>query len=376
MRRPRTDLRSARGTAFAAALAWSAASCAPAREEPEPARAPFTAVTQSAGPDSSAGHARLPAPASYFRDVGAGLPEQTLTLRADGIFLTRLRSIESGLEKREHDWGRWKISDDGGRLMLYGSGDEPAQFAIEGPEVLLPLGAGGRATAESEAGRLRRAGLYDPIRDVLLLTGEVVYAPDAAVFTECLTQHPFPVAMELDYPSLEAAYLEDRESPGARLLVSLEGHLEERPHPEGTATTEVLIVDRFERTLPGQRCAPPRRYDASLRDTYWRLAAAYGRSITAVKGAPEPHMVLSSEVTRVHGHLGCNRFSATYSHGGSSLSFRAVAATRMACPDAMETEAAFARVLEETNSYRIEGETLYLHADDDDIARFVAVRLP
>ena len=81
-----------------------------------------------------------------------------------------------------------------------------------------------------------------------------VYLADAALFTECETGRRYPVAFEGDSVTLERAYLEMRRQPGEEVLVSLEGHIAERPAMEGNQSEESLIVKRFIGLWPGETC--------------------------------------------------------------------------------------------------------------------------
>jgi hypothetical protein len=73
-------------------------------------------------------------------------------------------------------------------------------------------------------------------------------------FTECTTGTRFPVAgpASLD---LERAYLAARSRPGEPLLVTLDGRLGPAPATEGDSEEEAVIVERFDRAWPGERCA-------------------------------------------------------------------------------------------------------------------------
>ena len=53
--------------------------------------------------------------------------------------------------------------------------------------------------------------------------------------------------------ALERAYAVHRSQPAAPLAVSLAGHLETAPGPDG-GSVEMLVVDRIDRALPGQDC--------------------------------------------------------------------------------------------------------------------------
>lgn len=103
--------------------------------------------------------------------------------------------------------------------------------------------------------------------------------------------------------------------------------------------------------LAGLHAVPALAHAEKLAGGEWVLAGKSG------KAAP----YLRFEGGRVAGSGGCNRFGASYTQSGDSLSFSPVAATRMACKGApMTTEHAFFDMLGRVKAMRIEGDTLSL----------------
>ncbi|RMH65971.1 MAG: META domain-containing protein [Cyanobacteria bacterium J003] len=72
------------------------------------------------------------------------------------------------------------------------------------------------------------------------------------------------------------------------------------------------------------------------------------------------------------GFSGCNNFTSGYSVNAQQLRFSAVATTRRACmgPWAQRIEMSFLQSLEQTNRYRIEGNTLTFYDGDRPLAMF------
>lgn len=216
---------------------------------------------------------------------------------------------------------------------------------------------GARAGAAPEAGAQAaeaRASEAGPA-EVRAFRGMMAYMADAASFTACEGGAFFPIAAEGAYLELERAYLAAQGSPGAPVLVEVEGAAPLRPGPDGGAAP-ALLVARVLGVYPGQGCdaapSPP------LEGTEW-----VGVS---VDGAPLPEGVeatlhLAPEERRVSGSGGCNRFSGAYELAGGRLTFGTLAATRRACPGpAMDAEAAFLAALGRAGSYRLEGDRLEL----------------
>lgn len=97
-----------------------------------------------------------------------------------------------------------------------------------------------------------------------------------------------------------------------------------------------------------------------LQGTGWVLATLPGHRVLGT-GA-----TLRFEAERASGSDGCNRFTATYTSGGSSLQFGPrTAATQMACPDPVAAQAmVFMNALSKTRHYRVEAGQLQLLGED------------
>lgn len=86
------------------------------------------------------------------------------------------------------------------------------------------------------------------------LQGEYFYMADAATFTECLTGRRMPVAMEGQSVALERAYLAAGGAQQGPMLASIEGRIEPRTPMEGEGLQPTIVVERFVRLSPGERC--------------------------------------------------------------------------------------------------------------------------
>ena len=119
---------------------------------------------------------------------------------------------------------------------------------------------------------------------------------------------------------------------------------------------------------------PPAASPATaLTGTHWTLTQLNGEPVKAKPGH-EAWIELNADTKRLAGSGGCNRLMGPYELDGSSLRFRQVASTMMACPgDSMPREQSFVKALGATTSYRIRGTTLQLRGDDDTVlARLTA----
>lgn len=71
-------------------------------------------------------------------------------------------------------------------------------------------------------------------------------------------------------------------------------------------------------------------------------------------------MILRPQSGQIGGYAGCDTLAGRYELSGNNLSFPGVASTMMACPQRMETEAAFLAALRGVKRWRIGGEQLEL----------------
>lgn len=126
-------------------------------------------------------------------------------------------------------------------------------------------------------------------------------------------------------------------------------------------------------TKPTQETAT--RPDAPLRNTRWVPREIAGQPVAIPENTTEPYLLLRPE-GNAEGNAGCNRFRGEATvEGTNNLRFGPLMTTRMACP-ALATETAFSHALEQTQHYRISGDTLRLYdASNGLLTRLEAVYL-
>lgn len=91
--------------------------------------------------------------------------------------------------------------------------------------------------------------------DSAALVGLFTYLADAAAFRPCSGAGPYPVAMEGAYIDVERAYSAlALPTPGAPVLVRLEGELADRPAVDRPGQAQTLVVRRFIEIVPGATC--------------------------------------------------------------------------------------------------------------------------
>lgn len=101
--------------------------------------------------------------------------------------------------------------------------------------------------------------------------------------------------------------------------------------------------------------------DATLSNTYWKLIRLGDTRVPTAPGQREISLNLRTQPDpAVSGFSGCNRFMGSYTLNDSSLSFGALASTRMACGAAMETEREFLDALGKVRHWAISSQRLNL----------------
>jgi copper homeostasis protein (lipoprotein) len=280
-----------------------------------------------------------------------------IDLFGNGAYQRRMTYLRSGRDESFYQLGRWSLSSDRSTLTLV-SGSERTLWRIVDHGTLRKLDMAGRPIDSRLPYDLTRGQLTNPIELRGTLSGMFRYMADAARFRECRSGIEWPVATSDDYRALEHAYTGARTAPGAELLVSVEGRIEQRPKTEGHGAQPTLVIERFLRVGPGTRCGDGGP-DAALEDSRWRLVSLGGRAIQVPVNQREPWIVLESKTNHVTGSGGCNRISGGYEAGRGALRFSRIASTMMACPS-LELETQFLRALDATRSDRVSGRTLEL----------------
>jgi heat shock protein HslJ len=101
-------------------------------------------------------------------------------------------------------------------------------------------------------------------------------------------------------------------------------------------------------------------------DGSWSLLL-YDNGAALVGTTPGVEVTVEFEDGRIHGHSGCNRYTARFVTEGAGLRVSAVGGTKMACPDpgTMEQERRFLELLSSVVTYEIrDGSLLDLLAGD------------
>ncbi len=295
-----------------------------------------------------------------------------LNLFPDKSFYLRMTYTGRADAKPFDDIGRWSLSSDGSTLMLKGANESSERFAVKSSDVLRKLDLQGREIDSTLNHDLRRTAAFERIEPRLEMRGMFRYMADAAVFAECQSGQRWPVAMEGEYKTAEAAYLSARKQPGEELMVDLEGQVAMRPNPDSGRPTPTLVIERYIGIRPGETCGAPFA-TAPLQETYWKLVLLENKPVIVAENQREPSLVFRSEQNRVTGFGGCNNLTGGYKLNGAEITFGSIAATQMACIQGMDTEEALFKALDKVRTWKIFGEHLELYdAGGNMLARFEA----
>jgi heat shock protein HslJ len=122
-------------------------------------------------------------------------------------------------------------------------------------------------------------------------------------------------------------------------------------------STLVLTGD----SVPLTFAAQPAPEALSLVGTAWQVSSIAQDSAVQSVLADTELTAKFSDAGEIHGSAGCNTYGGTYTTSGDTMSFSALATTRMMCAeDVMAQETVFLAAMEQVASYEIEGTQLRL----------------
>ena len=176
---------------------------------------------------------------------------------------------------------------------------------------------------------------------------------------------PYPFTL-----SYEAGKIQDgrryairgRITNGGRLLFTTTRYID----PFAGSPVEVLVEGVPARGAP----AGP-----GLEDTRWILDALGGAPAGTGAGGKVPDISFDAATATAGGFSGCNRFSGSYAREGASehgavLSFGNMRSTMMACPEGMDLEQRFLKILPDVDNFTLRDGRLVLRAGVEDLATF------
>jgi copper homeostasis protein (lipoprotein) len=304
----------------------------------------------------------LPLPASFTGDLpctDCGQVRVRLNLWPDQVF--HLRRTWIGKDMHRDSIGRWSVDPATGALDLRGAGEE-LSFAILGPDRIRLLPRAGEDTPgeESAARELQAQPEFLPFEPHLPLRGMLTFVGDAARFTECLTGREYPLIDDGDYEALEHAYLAAGAEPDGPIMASFDGGIVQQPGADGEDSRPEVLVERFVGVWPDETCERALG-TSSLTNTYWKVLRIGDTEVAASDDRREPNLILREGDPRFTATVGCNQVAGSYLLEEGRLTFQTGASTLMACPAPLDDwEKQLAHVLSETDSWRIDGQSLEL----------------
>ena len=337
-----------------------------------PANGTAPAVSSSTGATLGA------LPATYFGDLPCADCEAVrhqLELFPDKVFFLRLWYLGKGDSATIDDIGIWSLSASRDTVTLTGNREASVRFLVTDSATLSKLSPAGDVITSTFEDGLKRTRNVPPLSPRLRMRGMYTYSADAGRFTECLTRKTWPVAAEGDNAALESAYTMALRKPADTLMVDLEGQLALRPGVAGGRSQRALIVERFGRVDPGERCAPNAK-SVTVERTYWRLTRLGDTAVRPGSLQWEPHLILHPDSRRMSGSDGCSRLRGRYELDESSLVFTELATTSMSCPEEADPQRELPNVLKRVSTVRLIRQQIEMFdANGKFLARFEAREL-
>lgn len=111
--------------------------------------------------------------------------------------------------------------------------------------------------------------------------------------------------------------------------------------------------------------------EPSLAGVMWVVEKINGKEVKLRDNGKKAYLEFDEAFNRVSGKAGCNRFFGNYSQSKTELSFAEMGATRISCPD-IYVEVMFFKMLEDTDSFSIKRNKLFLKEGSNIVAVFRA----
>ncbi len=285
--------------------------------------------------------------------------EIILNLRPGGLYqLRKTYQAEGGSIKVEPQLGRWRYAEEGNFIILGKRKGALKSYAIKDENHLQFMGMEGVEDDAQIQYDLVRMEEIDPFIDTLKLRGMFRSDAEQASLTECRSGRSFPVTGDEEFKRLVQSYMNTPHGYGEPLLVSLQGKLVRQATLDDDGD-EQIVVEKFKRFYPNKDCEG-RQTGANLTGTIWRLLEVDGQQVTLAEKEQRPYFTMDSMEKELKGSGGCNLISGTYLVKGEIFLIKRLVTTRMACPTGVEVETSFLRALDNTETFRIQGDALQL----------------
>jgi heat shock protein HslJ len=122
-------------------------------------------------------------------------------------------------------------------------------------------------------------------------------------------------------------------------------------------------------TAPEKRSTRPAA--TGIEGPEWQLLEVGGSPVSPTADKSRPFIRFDGTKKQASGFTGCNNFFGSYELDGSSLKFGPLGATRMFCEGVSgEIEIKFMQALEQTRTWELRDDTLFLYRGSKVLARF------
>jgi len=287
-----------------------------------------------------------------------------LNIRPDGIYqLRKTYQKEQGEPSVNSQMGSWRYVPDGNFLILGKEMGLLKTYVIEDRDRLTFVEWEGKNNESQIRYELTRSSQPAPFDDVVKIRGMFSMENGSVMLKECASQVSFPVSPGGDYDSTLQNYLNTPHDMNRAILVSILGRL-------ATHDQEQLVIEQFRKFYPDRDCQG-NKVKTSLTGTYWQILEINNQKWSEITDKMA-HLLLKRDKT-IDGFSGCNTISGSYLVKGDVLLINRELLTRRACPGGMDGENRLVSVLDEVESYRIQGSTLeFIDQNDQVLARFLA----
>lgn len=292
-----------------------------------------------------------------------------LNVRPDSLYqLRKTYQSTSGPLNVDSQMGRWRFSPGDSLLILGKEKGRLKTYRVVGNDLLRFVEWEGGDSSSQIQYELSRSPAMDPFPDPVKMRGMFSSVMELGYFSECATGVKFAVDEGGDFRTTVQNYMNTPHDADHPLLVSILGSLSPGAGP---GAPDTLYISQFRRFYPNRDCEG-NTIRANLTGTHWVLTEIDGSEVDE-EPAEEPRYLTFEPDRTLHGYGGCNRISGTYLVKGDVFLFNRELTTRVACGTGMDIENQILRALDESETYRIEGQLLQLIDQNDEVrARFLA----
>lgn len=196
--------------------------------------------------------------AGYFADTipcadCAGIVTR-LELKKDSCFILEQEYVgaKDSAAAVFYQLGEWTVVDSILRLSEITEG--PRQFKIMQPDELKILDNEGAIITGTKLNYSlhRQSTAFQPKKNIPVRGMFAHTANSASRIKICPLGRDFPVVLAPAAQNMQAQYNTLKKTDKERILAEVEGRFENRP--QGNATGDVFVIEKFNRFLPGEKC--------------------------------------------------------------------------------------------------------------------------